>query len=60
MSHYLTYKQVAARCGVHMTTIYRWRATQGFPEPVKLGPASTRFKSDEVDSWLFLREGERT
>ena len=54
--HYLSYKQVAERAGVHVATIWRWRKSAGFPNPVKLGPNTTRFKADEVDAWLSTRE----
>jgi prophage regulatory protein len=52
---YLTYKQVADLAGVHIQTIYRWRKSDGFPDPVKLGPATTRFKTEEVQAWLDSR-----
>lgn len=55
MPKYLSYKEVAAMCGVHVATIWRWRKSEGFPEPVKLGRNTTRFEIAKVEIWLQAR-----
>ncbi|SDJ58269.1 helix-turn-helix transcriptional regulator [Aliiruegeria lutimaris] len=55
---YETIKQIAARCNVTVVTIYRWRKTEKFPAPFKLGPNTTRYSIDEVEAWLKSRRAE--
>jgi len=56
MTKYLTYREVAALFGVNPATVWRWRKTDGFPHPVRIGRSTTRFNSDEVDEWLKTRK----
>jgi excisionase family DNA binding protein len=37
--------------GVSVSTVYRWRSQEAFPEPVKLGPNTVRFRIDEIEAW---------
>jgi predicted DNA-binding transcriptional regulator AlpA len=48
---YFTDKQVAARFGVHRTTIWRWIKNEGFPKPVQLSKGCTRFQEAPVRAW---------
>ena len=46
---YLTDRDLAARYGVSRVTIWRWSAAQILPEPIKIGPSTTRWKLDEIE-----------
>ena len=49
---YLTDCQLAARYGVHRTTLWRWVKTNpDFPKPVTLSPGCTRWKLSMVEGW---------
>ncbi len=37
--------------GVSVSTVYRWRSQEAFPEPVKLGPNTVRFRIDDIEAW---------
>lgn len=46
---FLKVKQVAARYGVAVSTIWRWRdELEDFPKPVRLGSGVTRWVLDEL------------
>lgn len=46
---FLTVKQVAARYGVAVSTIWRWLdELEDFPKPVRLGSGATRWVLDEL------------
>ncbi len=54
----LSVQEVAARLGVHVTTLYRWCAAGTFVPKVRLGPARVGFAADDVDGWLAQRRAE--
>ena len=56
-STFLSDTQLAARYGTHRGTIWRWVQAGRFPEPVKLTPGCTRWKSSDVEAWEAEREG---
>jgi predicted DNA-binding transcriptional regulator AlpA len=37
---------------LHRNTIRDWIRTRGFPEPIKLGPNTARWKRSEIDAWI--------
>lgn len=55
---YLSVKDVAARYGVSVHSIWRWAKAGTFPQPVKLGPAATRWKEADLLEWERKRNGE--
>ena len=48
---YLTDRQLAERFGVSRQTIWRWAGAGVMPQPVKLSPGFTRWRSDQVKAW---------
>lgn len=50
----LTVGQVADLCNVGVATVWRWAKDKryGFPEPLKLDRAITRWKAKEVREWV--------
>ena len=45
-------RELGDRFGVHRTTPWNWaRTLKGFPQPVKLGPACTRWRLSEIEAW---------
>jgi predicted DNA-binding transcriptional regulator AlpA len=51
---FLRLKDVMARVGLRVTTIYRYAATGGFPKPRKFGRASL-WVTSEVNDWIAQR-----
>ena len=49
---YYSDKQVAEKLNVRRVTIWRWVHTRNFPKPVKLSPRCTRWKENEIETWL--------
>ncbi|MGL6424459.1 helix-turn-helix transcriptional regulator [Aeromonas hydrophila] len=49
--------EVTRRLGVSRSTIERLRrkADENFPQPIRIGPNSIRFNTDELDTWLASR-----
>ena len=54
-SRLLSVKEVAARCGVSVRTVWRWvnRPGSGFPQPVKEvgGGRCTRWRESEIEAF---------
>ena len=48
----MTVREIAARTGLHRTSIFRQVASGTFPKPFKLGPKSTRWNESEVEAYL--------
>jgi prophage regulatory protein len=48
---YLSVRQVADRLGVSTDSIYRWKRHGEFPDAVKLGPGSIRWRLTDVEAW---------
>lgn len=57
MPKFMSYKEVAETCGVAQSTIWRWRKTEGFPDPIKIARNTTRFKAEDVEAWFEKRGG---
>ena len=48
-SKYLTDREVAARYGVHRTTIWRWvKRNDGFPAPLRLSAGCARWRETDL------------
>lgn len=53
---YLSDQQLAARYNVHRSTPWRWKKFYpDFPEPVRLGPQTTRWKLSDIEAWEAAR-----
>lgn len=52
-------KELKARIGLSVPTIYRLIAAKKFPPAVSLGPGSVGWIEDEVDAWIEARIAER-
>ena len=52
-------KEVMDTTGLGRSYIYKLIADGGFPKPVPLGARATGWVSDEVESWILERIGER-
>lgn len=55
---FLTDRQLAARYRISRPTLWRWVAQGRFPNPVKLGPQTTRWRAADVDDWEAQTEAE--
>jgi len=54
---WLSAKQVAARYGVTVSTVWRWNSEQqGFPHPRRLSGNCTRWDLNELQQWERARE----
>lgn len=47
--------QVIKICGLKKSAIYLKIKTGDFPSPVRLGPKSVAWRSDEVERWVLSR-----
>lgn len=48
----LTVREVAQRCTVSRATIWRWvKGANGFPQPLRLAPGTTRWRLQDVLAW---------
>ena len=56
---FLRLKEVMARVGLRVSTIYRYVATGGFPKPRKFGRSSL-WVTAEVNDWIAKRTRRRT
>lgn len=48
--------EVCERIGLRKTTIYKMIARGTFVSPVRLGPRTVAWRSDDVDRWIAERE----
>lgn len=48
---YFTDTQLAGRFGVSRQTVWRWARAGRMPQPVKLSPGFTRWRSDAIEAW---------
>lgn len=51
----LTIREVAATLRMNVSTIYRLVRLKELPAPIKLGPAATRWRAEELRDWLDSR-----
>ena len=55
----MSWKEVMDTTGLGRSYIYKLIADGVFPKPVPLGARATGWVSDEVESWILERIGER-
>jgi prophage regulatory protein len=46
---------VAIRYDISRSTIWRWVKEDRFPKPIKLGPASTRWRIADLEAWDLIQ-----
>ncbi len=51
----LSIKNTAKVCDCSTGSIWRFMKTRGFPQPIRIGPQTVRWRSSEVLAWI---EGE--
>lgn len=52
---YLADTQLAARYGVHRSTIWRWAKTDPhFPDPIVFSSGCTRWKLSQIEAWELV------
>jgi len=61
MERLLRLREVIERTGLAKSTIYRNVKAQMFPQPVKVGAGSSRWRESELNQWAArLRPGNQT
>jgi len=55
-----TPEKAAAVVDAHVSTLYRYIISEGFPPPVKIGKRASRFVAAEVEAWIADRAAERS
>lgn len=55
---YLSDKRVAERFDVSRATIWRWAQAGRLPQPVKLSPGCSRWRSSDIAAWEAKRVEE--
>ena len=55
----LTMNQVIDRVPISKPTVYAYIKAGIFPAPIRIGPKSIRFLTDEIDAWLVNLTAER-
>ena len=56
----LRFAEVMERVGLGRSQLYRRIAEGDFPEPVRVGPKSIRFREDDVQQWIDSRPRRNT
>lgn len=52
---FLTAAEVAGSLNISHATLHRWIASNGFPEPLQLGPRALRWRRGEIIAWIESR-----
>lgn len=58
MEQMLRCKDVAARLGVSIPTVWRWVSRGALPRPVKLSPRASAWRVSVVEAFVSEREGK--
>lgn len=57
----LTVRDVARQCTVSRATIWRWvKSANGFPQPLRMAPGTTRWRLQDVVAWQATCAGAPT
>ena len=48
----LTWRQVSDKLGIGRSTLFRLIKSGDVPEPVRLGPRTTRWREDEINAYI--------
>ena len=51
----LSANQVSEQLGITRTTLWRWCKADTFPQPIKIGPNTTRWRQSEVEEWVAAK-----
>ena len=51
-------RELAAKLGVHLNTIYRWAEDGTLPQPFRLGPRFVGWKREDIEAWLNEQAAE--
>ena len=52
MNRLLKFAQVVEITGIGRSQLYRKIASGEFPDPIRVGPKSIRFREDDVQQWV--------
>jgi|YNPMSStandDraft_1061717.scaffolds.fasta_scaffold55162_1 excisionase family DNA binding protein len=52
----LKVEEVATTVGLSRACIWRWAARGRFPQPIRLGNKTTRWKRSDVEAWIAAAE----
>ena len=52
MVQLLRFSEVLTLTGLSRSSLYRLLAAGEFPEPVRVGPKSKRFREDDIQAWI--------
>ena len=52
MDRLLRLSEVEERVGLRRTAIYRYISRGVFPEPVRIGPRSSRWRESAISDWI--------
>ena len=55
MGKLLKFAEVTALTGIGRSQLYRRISEGDFPQPVRVGPKSIRFREDDVQEWVNSR-----
>lgn len=58
MRELLTSDELLKQFRISRTTLFRWVKAGEFPEPIKIGRRSIRWRADEIDEFLKSRSNE--
>lgn len=43
--------------GVSRSALYEWMNAGWFPRPIRVGPRTVRWRSEDIEAWLAERRG---
>ena len=44
--------ELSEALGISLSTMWRWRKSGAFPEPIQLGPRIIAWKVEDINKWL--------
>src|SRR5262245_40854494 len=47
--------EILEALGISRTTLWRWRRDEGFPAPLRIGPATNAWPAAAVERWIASR-----
>ena len=56
----LSSKETAELLGVGVSTLYRYKKLSDFPKPIFFTNVTKRFKRDEVEAFMYKKQGGAT
>lgn len=54
---WMTKREAAAYCRVHISTIERWVKDRGFPQHKRWANGVARYRASEIDEWMEGNDG---